>query len=471
MINIFSIRFRIAAWYFLSAAPILVLLAVGSWFAMRASMYQGIDEELFRRTLGVEQFFQTRGDNAIPELQRELTNGPELPLGGGLFQVFDAKGQLLFESPAITRHNATNPTLHSPGEKPIYRDSALNGPRVRLGARCTTINGKVLTIQVAEPLRSFDESLTDFAHVLYVSIPILLLAIAAAGFWLSGRAMAPVEQINREARAIGADNLTARLSVPKPRDELRTLSETLNAMLERIEISVNRLTQFTADASHELRSPLTLIQTAAEYTLRRERSREELEQAMRKILHETNRTAALIDRLLALARADSDKNRLSSRPIDLTALLKDIADNAAPLVRKKHIRFSAEFGSKPVQVSGDDSALRELFLILIDNAVKYTPTKGSIFLRLSADVKDAVIEVADTGVGIAEEDIPHIFDRFWRADKVRSREMGGTGLGLSIAKWIVNQSGGVITVASELGAGSNFSVRLPLLNEASLRSE
>jgi signal transduction histidine kinase len=242
-------------------------------------------------------------------------------------------------------------------------------------------------------------------------------------------------------------------------------------MLERIEISVNRLTQFTADASHELRSPLTLIQTAAEYTLRRERSREELEQAMRKILHETNRTAALIDRLLALARADSDKNRLSSRPIDLTALLKDIADNAAPLVRKKHIRFSAEFGSKPVQVSGDDSALRELFLILIDNAVKYTPTKGSIFLRLSADVKDAVIEVADTGVGIAEEDIPHIFDRFWRADKVRSREMGGTGLGLSIAKWIVNQSGGVITVASELGAGSNFSVRLPLLNEASLRSE
>jgi signal transduction histidine kinase len=471
MINIFSIRFRIAAWYFCSAAPILVVLAVGSWFAMRASMYQGIDEELFRRTLGVEQFFKTRGDNAIPELQRELTNGPELPLGGGLFQVFDGEGRLLFESPAIARHAASSPARQSPGEKPIYRNSAPSGPRVRLGARCTTINGKVLTIQVAEPLRSFDESLTDFAHLLYAAIPILLLAIAAAGFWLSGRAMAPVEQINREARAIGANNLTARLSVPKPRDELRTLSETLNAMLERIESSVNRLTQFTADASHELRSPLTLIQTAAEYTLRRERSREELEQAMRKILRETIRTAALIDRLLALARADSDNNRLASRPVDLDALLSDIADSTMPITRKKQIKFSARLGNSSVQVSGDDSALRELFLILIDNAVKYTPAKGSILLRLSTDLKDAVVEIADTGVGIAEEDIPHIFDRFWRADKVRSREMGGTGLGLSIAKWIVNQSGGVITVASELGAGSNFSVRLPLMREASQQSE
>jgi heavy metal sensor kinase len=471
MIHLFSIRFRIAAWYFLSAAPILIFLAAGSWFAMRASMYQGIDEELFRRTLGVEQFFQTRGDNAIPELQRELTNGPELPLGGGLFQVFDAEGRLLFESPAIARHNASNPSLHSPGAKPVYRDSAPSGTRVRLGARCTAINGKILTIQVAEPLRSFDKSLNDFAHVLYLSIPILLLAIAAAGFWLSGCAMAPVERIIQEANAIGADNLTARISLPKPRDELRTLSETLNAMLERIESSVNRLTQFTADASHELRAPLTLIQTAAEYTLRRERSREELLEALRKILHETNRTAALVGRLLDLARADSGKSQLHLMPIDLAALLNDIAGTAAPLARKKQIQFTSQLGDGPVLVMGDDPSLRELFLILIDNAVKYTAKKGSIALRLSREAECAVVEVTDTGVGIAREDLPHVFDRFWRADKVRSREMGGTGLGLSIAKWIVDRSGGVITVTSELGAGSTFMVRLHLLNEDFLKKE
>ncbi len=464
MITIFSIRFRIAAWYFLSAAPILIALAVGSWIAMRASMYQGIDEELFRKSLGVEQYFQARGDNAIPELQKELTNGPELPLGGGLFQIYDAQGKLLFESPAIARHNLRIAPRLMPGEKPVYRDSAPSGTRVRLGARGIQINQSIFTIQVAEPLRSFDESLTDFGQLLCISIPVLLLLLAAAGFWLSGRAMSPVEQINREARAIGADNLTARLSVPKPRDELQTLSLTLNAMLERIELSVNRLTQFTADASHELRAPLTLIQTAAEYTLRRERTQEELLDALRKILRETNRTSALVDRLLELARADSGTNQLRLTSIDLTSLLNEIAVSAKPLARKKHIKFKAQLQPNPIYILGEDASLRELFVILVDNAIKYTPKMGTVTLKLSQEPTFAVIELIDTGIGIAQENLPHIFDRFWRADKVRSREIGGTGLGLSIAKWIAEQCNGSITVTSTLEVGSNFTVHLPLIN-------
>jgi len=462
LINIFSIRFRIAAWYFLSAAPILVALAVGSWFAMRASMYQGIDEELFRRTLGVEQFLQSRGDNAIPELEAEQSNGPELPVGGGLFQVFDANEKLLFQSSAIARHHIASLGPITTWSKPNYRDSALSGDRVRLGARQTSINGKIFTIQAAEPLRSFDESLSDFARLLYLSIPALLLILAAAGFWLSGRAMAPIEQINHEARAIGANNLTSRLSVPKPRDELRTLSETLNAMLERIEISVNRLTQFTADASHELRAPLTLIQMAAEYSLRRERSREELLDALGKILRETNRTAALVDRLLELARADASKCLAPAVPVELTFLLQEVAESAASLAITKQIQFTAQIGYDPVRVNGDDASFRELFLILIDNAVKYTPEHGAVSLRLHAGRDIVTIEVEDNGIGISPEDIPHVFDRFWRADKVRSRQMGGTGLGLSIAKWIAEQSHGSITADSTLGSGSKFCVRLPL---------
>jgi len=462
MINIFSIRFRIAAWYFLSAAPILVALAAGSWFAMRASMYQGIDEELFRRTLGVEQFLQTRGDKAIHELEAEQANGPELLVGGGLFQVFDADEKLLFQSSAIARHHIASLGPQNPWSKPRFRDSAPSGDRVRLGARQARIDGKTFTIQVGEPLRSFDESLSDFARLLYLSIPVLLLLVAAAGFWLSGRAMAPVEQINREARAIDAGNLTSRLSVPKPRDELRTLSETLNAMLERIEISVNRLTQFTADASHELRAPLTLIQMAAEYSLRRERSREELLDALEKILRETNRTAALVDRLLELARADSGKSLAPPVPVDLTCLLREVAEGAASLAQIKQIQFTTQICKDPVHVSGDDASFRELFLILIDNAVKYTPEHGAVSLHMNASRDMATIEVKDTGIGISPEDIPYVFDRFWRADKVRSRQMGGTGLGLSIAKWIAEQSHGSITVESTLGRGSRFSVQLPL---------
>jgi signal transduction histidine kinase len=462
MITVFSIRFRIAAWYFLSAAPIILALALGSFFGMRASMYKGIDEELFRRSQGVDQFFQTRGDAAIAELQKELVNGPDLSVGGGLLEVFGLDGTLLFQSPAVAKHNLTRLPKQYTGDKQLFWDSLPQGNRVRFGARRIQARGKTFTIVVAEPLHSFDETLSDFAFVLGVSIPILLLILAGAGFWLSGRAMAPVEQINREARAIKVDNLTSRLSVPKPRDELHTLSQTLNAMLERIEVSVNRLTQFTADASHELRAPLTLIQTAAEYSLRRRRSEEEMVEAMQKVLAEAKRTSTLVDRLMELARSDSGNANLDEIPVDLTMLLKEVVDSISRVARAKKIKLRAVLGDEPALIMGDDAALRELFFNLIDNAVKYTPGSGSVTVALSKSDQTVSVQIADTGIGISEKDIPHVFDRFWRADKVRSRAVGGTGLGLSIAKWIVDQSKGTIKVESTLGLGSRFIVELPL---------
>ncbi len=461
MIHFSSIRFRIAVWYFLTAAPIVAGLAIGSWFAMRASMYYGIDNEIYRQSMLVRQFIENKGDDAIIELQQDARHGSEIPLAGGLFQIYDANRKLLFETPELARHHASLPPPEFLHDRPIFGDSASSGDRVRLGTWFREINGKQFLIQAAQPLREFDQSLSVFSQVLWVVVPVLLLSLAAAGFWLSGRAMTPVEQINREARAIGPENLTARLSVPEPEDELRTLSETLNAMLERIESSMNQVTQFTADASHELRAPFALIQSAAEYLLRRERSREETVEALQEILQEVKQTSSLVDRLLKLARSDSGHNPLLAVPLDLTSLLTEVAENARSLAENKQIDFTSHLDGPPTPVMGDEISLRELFLILLENAVKYTPKGGAVDLILIRDTGQATIEVRDTGIGIASEDLPRVFDRFWRADKARSREMGGVGLGLSIAKWIVDQSRGTIRVESELGRGSNFVVHLP----------
>ncbi len=244
---------------------------------------------------------------------------------------------------------------------------------------------------------------------------------------------------------------------------------TLNEMLGRIDGSVKGMVQFTADASHELRAPLTLIQTAAEFSLRRQRTREELLDAMRKILRESARTSRLVEDLLVLARADSADSANDCSALaraDLCALVRNAVEQAAVLAEPKRIQISTRIPAEPVAVEGDEEALSRLWLILLDNAVKYTDEAGRITVVVRATDSQGEVIVTDTGIGIAAEDLPHIFDRFWRADKVRSRSMGGSGLGLSIAQWIVHQHHGTIEVRSVPGEGSDFLIRIPLRSGA-----
>jgi signal transduction histidine kinase len=272
-----------------------------------------------------------------------------------------------------------------------------------------------------------------------------------------------VDRITSDARSITASNLSGRLAVPVAVDELRRLSETLNQMLDRIETSFKSIRQFTADASHELRAPMTLIHAAADFSLRRDRSREDLRDAMERILKESERTSSLVDDLLFIARSDSDPAAFEHDAIDLSPLLADVAIQARTLAEAKHIEVVSQIPSQPVWMEGDELSIRRLVMTLIDNAVKYTPENGKVFIDLYAEDRLAVIQVRDTGIGIAPEDLPRVFDRFWRADKVRSRDEGGTGLGLSIAKGITERHQGTISVESEPGRGSTFTVRLPLL--------
>jgi heavy metal sensor kinase len=305
--------------------------------------------------------------------------------------------------------------------------------------------------------------LERFKNQLLLLAPMLLLGGALLSYALSRRALAPVEAVTRAARNISGDSLNQRLQPLRTADELQRLTDTVNDMLARLEASFKRVTNFTADASHELRTPISVIRTEAESALRRSRSEAEYRETLRRILLEAERTTALLEELLALARADSGRQPLLVEPIDLRGALQEIAAGWRQVANVRGMQFSERLLNAELRVLGDAAALRRVVDILLDNAFKYTPPSGGA-VSLSAEQlgERAVISVRDNGVGIAEEEQGRIFERFYRVNKTRSREMGGAGLGLAIAQWIVEQHHGKITVESTLGAGSIFRVELPL---------
>jgi signal transduction histidine kinase len=290
------------------------------------------------------------------------------------------------------------------------------------------------------------------------------------GYWLSGRALAPVNRIIESAERVGVRNLSRRLEVPRAKDEMRRLTEQLNAMLDRIEASVKRITQFTADASHDLRTPLALIRTNAELALRRTRTDTEYRETLARILSTSEETTELIEQLLLLARADANVAQLKLESTTLSPVLQAVAQKANVLAAGKGLTFSHSIMPSTDSLFANQPALERLFLTVLDNAIKYTPPGGHVSLGLRLENSQAIIEVADTGIGITEKDLPHVFERFYRADQARSRETRGSGLGLSIAKWIAEIHNGSIGLHSQPGHGTRVTIRLPLAAELSTNS-
>jgi heavy metal sensor kinase len=374
-------------------------------------------------------------------------------------QVTDDQSAILYESDVLRAHRVPVLPEGTPGGSISISTVAGRGWPVRVASQDAIVGGMSLTVHVVEPLHDLMGSLREYSLYLTLLIPVALLLTTAAGYWTSRRALAPVEQIRKEAEAIDPADLTTRLRVPPTDDELARLAQTLNAMLSRIEGGFRSIERFTADASHELRAPLALIMTAGEVSLRRERSREELAEVLRKIVREARHMSRLVENLLDLARGDARKRHTELAPLDLTELLRDLIAELTPSADAKGLSLSAALPDHDTHVLGEGTELRRLFLILLDNAIKYTET-GSIRLALSSDSARVMVTVTDTGIGIEEGALRHVFDRFWRADKVRSRAEGGAGLGLSLASQIVQRHGGGISVESKLGQGTSFIVEL-----------
>lgn len=301
--------------------------------------------------------------------------------------------------------------------------------------------------------------------VMLLIAPLILVASVGIGYVLVGRTLKPVDVIVDEVEAItDGRTLHRRLVEPRSNDELGRLTTTLNAMLRRLEESFVSLRRFTADASHELKTPLTVLRSGIERAITHPKTPPEVMEVLEETLVEVNRMSELVDALLTLARADEGRAPLHLEDVDLQEMMGEVAETASILGEDAKVNVSVAIPARPTVVAVDRSRVLQLLMNLLTNAIKYTPSGGQVSIDCAAQDGQVVFSVRDTGIGIAPGDLPHIFDRFWRADAARSRtgERPGAGLGLAISKWIAEAHGGTITVQSRPGRGTTFVVTLPV---------
>jgi heavy metal sensor kinase len=455
-----SLRTRMTALYFAVLAVSFAAFAGISDYGFRRSIETTLNDASRANLESVQSVLVRAAPKGQGAVRNELNQLAGLWAGAGLLEVRDASGKLIFQSPPFADPNKDAPA--SGKTATTFYTTNLNHFQYRIATSRFETNGRPFLIRAAVPTEPFDQALDRFRSILKETLPVLIVLASLIGYWLSGRGLAPVNEIIRSARGIGVRNLSSRLKVPKAHDELRLLTDTLNEMLARIESSVQRITQFTADASHDLRTPLALIRSSSELALLRPRSEDEYRETLTSILAASEETTGLVENLLALARADAGATNLRFARLDLIPHLRKTAAEAHVLAAAKGVRVVEDLPRDPVWIRADAPAIERLFRIVLENAVKYTPGGGEIGIVFHNGDRSAHVEIRDTGIGIPAKDLPHIFERFYRADETRSRETGGSGLGLAIAQWAVEAHQGSITARSNLGRGSVFSISLPL---------
>jgi heavy metal sensor kinase len=454
-----SIGTRLTLWYVAIVALAQIIFGAGMWFSLSYRLYDLADDSLENQIEDLKNFMQAQKKNAsIPKLQEEAAEAYLLEHSGDYLELSAENGQLIYRSSFLQSHPVTMPA--GTFDKPTFRSRWMAGRPFRFTVEKLSANGHSYRAITGVPMDEEVDTLRLFRTYLFMFAPLLFLVAAGGGYWLSRRALSPVDALVRTAHDITGTNLDRRLPKLSTGDELQRLSDTLNEMLDRIEKAFLRVTQFTADASHELRTPISLIRTEAELALRRSRGEAEYKESLRAILLDAERTTSIVEQLLALARADSGRETLHMQTVNLSEIMREAHESWRQVAEIRTLQFLADI-APDIFVVGDVSALRKLADLLLDNALKYTPSPGGVQLLLSRAGENAVFAVRDSGPGIAESEQAKIFERFYRVDKARSREQGGTGLGLAIAKWIAIQHRGTIAVKSELGAGSTFWVELP----------
>ena len=459
-----TIRTRLTLWYFAVLAASFFAFFWICDLGFRRSIETTVNEASRNNLEAVRRVVEKSHANGPEKLREELVELSELWANGAIFEVADANGKILFAPPPFSSPQFPLP---QPTRGHIaYLTINLAELQYRIAQETIQSGRDEFLINAAVPTEPFDQALDHFRLIEKEFLPLLVLLACLLGYWLAGRALAPVERIIQSAEDVGVQNLSRRLQVPEARDELRRLTETLNAMLDRIEHGVKRITQFTADASHDLRTPISVIRTDAEIALRRQRTAAEYRQSLARILEVSAGTTGLIESLLTLARADGGNSNLKLMTVDLTLVLEKVALQTSVLASSKGLTFTSALANSHLWVKADAAALEKFFLILLDNAVKYTPTGGFLWLRSRELNGEAMVEVEDTGIGIAPEDQARIFDRFYRVNHARSASAPGAGLGLSIASWIAAEHHSRIEVQSAAGSGSLFRVRLPLVRVA-----
>jgi heavy metal sensor kinase len=329
--------------------------------------------------------------------------------------------------------------------------------------RLMLMRTKNAQISIGYPVDEIEATLGGLFGNLLIAYPFILIISLLGGYFLAKQSLQPIDDIGRIAREITASNLSRRLPpTPVNDDEIARLTATLNEMIERLEASFAQIRQFTADASHELRTPLAILMGELEIALRSRKKPEEYERVLNSSLEEVNRLSNVVTSLLELSKAETGQVKMKQEVVGLSALVGDICEDMEILAAEKNIEMQCDIADE-IDILGDEQRLHQVFLNIIENAVKYTLPGGNVLVKVFKTDDEAFIKVADTGIGIPAEDIPYIFDRFYRVDKSRtSQNFQGNGLGLSIVQWIVEAHNGNISVTSREGEGSEFTVQFPL---------
>jgi heavy metal sensor kinase len=469
--NTRSIRFRLTAWYAGLLGVLLVLFTLATYVVLERYLTKTLKDSLSKqaRDLGdtlLVNVNQSGEQYVIDEIKEHYA-----PETNDLFlRVTRGDGSVLYISgtprsknfdPAKIATPIRTVTQESSREVELDKDFALLVETLPFVAH----DGNRFLIEIGAPYREIEDVSQGLLLALGVALPFAIALAVGGGYLLMRRALKPVDEIRRSAERITSQNLSERLPVVRTGDELERLSTSLNQMIMRLEKAFQQSNRFSADASHELRTPLSILRGELETLARKPDTPSDIRETIGSALEETERLTKITENLLALSRLDAE-TQLEQTRVDLGELVTTTTDQMKLLAEDKKISLRCNT-SMHTEVKGSRARLKQVVVNLVDNAIKYTPEGGEVQVTVTKNDDQAILEVTDTGVGIPAESLPQIFERFYRADRARTRTLGGTGLGLSIVKSICKAHGGNVKAESIDGRGSRFRVELPLVNDDS----
>ncbi len=499
-----SIRVKLTFWYTVIVGATLFGFGVASYFFTQEKLFASLDYSLRNEVVWLKSFIEPQAKKVKlkkhrvkkPPVAAEKKNGEKKAAREKVVErekivepveedsaAFDQIWNQIYEHTLLSpkkqiiqirdRNDEILYRSYSLGkEEIIFEDIPYNTTKLVTiydakgqPLRLAVTQSPIAKIYVAYPESEVFEVLSNLFSLFIIMVPASLLISVLGGWFLAKASLRPVDVITQTARDITAQNLDQRIPSGGVNDELGRLVSTFNDMIGRLQHSFDQVQQFSIDASHELRTPLTIMRGEIEMALRTQQAGDDYRPLLSSTLDEIMRMTSIIDNLLTLAKADVGHSTLHLETLSLTGIVKELYEDSAILAEPKNICVILQ-RTDDITLLGDEVRLRQMMLNLLSNAIKYTPDDGEVRLSLTHDEGFAVIQVSDTGIGIPEDQLIKIFDRFYRVDKGRSREMGGTGLGLSIAKWVAEAHGGEILVASELNKGSTFTVLLPIVERS-----
>ena len=466
-LHLTTLRTRVTTWYVSLLALALIVFGAALFFGVKGYLRASLEHSLTAEARAITSIFVAEEESKGPSwMQGEIAEAYAPEISGRFIRVMRQDGNVLYQSgdtrdPQIASAKVLLPSL--PVAKDGFHEQSIgNDDELKLFEMpYLSSTGKDYLVEVGQSTTPIKRVLASLMKILLLIAPCILLAAALGGHFMMTLALRPLVVLTQQAERIGTQQFGERLLVIGTGDEMERLSLSLNRMISRLEDALAHNQRFSADVSHELRTPLTILRGELEQTLRTPGLRSIHHEAIGSALEEIDRMAQIIESLLTISRLDSGTDGMDLKPVDLNRLARWTSDQMYLLAEEKNIKLqSVQTG--PVTVLADEGRLKQVLVNLLDNAIKYTPRGGTVTVSVAAAGRFAVLEVTDTGIGIPADSLPHVFERFYRTDKARTRESGGAGLGLSIVKAITNAHGGNITVESVEGEGTTVRFELPV---------